>query len=1030
MNNIYIDLPGLLHYHSLLSLLLNLKANKQDVYTKLQIDNKIGNLGNQQEAIPGEHYTQEEIDNAIEGDDAYGKTVDDWKIEPQDAIPHTIKSYVDSHDYIINQHLDEVDSLILLLEERKANIVDLSEVAFSGSYLDLLNKPTIGNAQLNLKVNNTSVGIFTANSTTDVDVNLSVPELDNQGKIPQQYLPSYVDDIIEGYLYDNKFYLDTQHTKEIASESGKIYVDITTNLPYRWGGSQYIVMSSALALGETSTTAYRGDRGKAAYDHSQAKGSAFTSGLYKITTNSEGHVISATTVIKDDITVLGIPASNTTYSAGTGLTLSNTTFSISQANASTIINLLSTVSSNPTDTDYYISQYAGGGTTTTTYHRRPHSALYDYIKTKLGISNKGATLAWNTTSTIASVGGVDIKVTMPSNPDTNTITGVKGNSEATYRTGNVNITKANIGLGNVTNYDQSKAIKSITRSGTTFTYTALDGTTGTFTQQDNNTTYSFSDKNATLAWGTKSTIATVGGTDIHVTMPANPNTNTWRGITDSYSGTDSATSLSQKGGNALYNALLNGYASSAGNADTVDGYHAASFAYRNSAGGIAGCDGIGQYNYFLLATIKITSAYINRPITFEISQRGVETSWIQVMFADSNGTDPSLGVFTTNNSNRYYIYKSARSTWQVYGYYTGAWGSACLHRILGCGADIGVTVNMTNASSLPSGSTQVSYGGVANYANSAGTALIAEHLNNIILYDPAILAWDTITSIAVIDGNHIKVKLPAKPTVNNGTLNLQASGTTKTTFTANQSGNSTFNIATGSSNGTISVGGTNVAVKGLGNLAYASSLSRLDVVTNQRNIASSSSTPSTKYGGLVVQQPAFYMSTSYGNDNDPAYFGNVINMIGDGHGQLFCSWEGSYTTGRLYYRSHRDNTSSGGWTPWKRIAYSDDNTSDIRLKNIIENTSIPLTAIANSPLFKFTWKNKDIDNKEHIGSSAQYWKDIVPDVVNEEKDEIGTLSLQYDVLALASAKTLAQEILELKEQIKSLQEEINILKNK
>lgn len=43
---------------------------------------------------------------------------------------------------------------------------------------------------------------------------------------------------------------------------------------------------------------------------------------------------------------------------------------------------------------------------------------------------------------------------------------------------------------------------------------------------DNNTTYSFSDKNVTLAWGTKSTIATVGGTDIHVTMPANPNTNT------------------------------------------------------------------------------------------------------------------------------------------------------------------------------------------------------------------------------------------------------------------------------------------------------------------------------------------------------------------------------------------------------------------------------------------------------------------------------------------------------------------------
>lgn len=51
------------------------------------------------------------------------------------------------------------------------------------------------------------------------------------------------------------------------------------------------------------------------------------------------------------------------------------------------------------------------------------------------------------------------------------------------------VTKSQVGLGSVANYDQSKAIKSISRSGTTFTATALDGTTFTFTQQDNNTTY-------------------------------------------------------------------------------------------------------------------------------------------------------------------------------------------------------------------------------------------------------------------------------------------------------------------------------------------------------------------------------------------------------------------------------------------------------------------------------------------------------------------------------------------------------------
>ena len=65
--------------------------------------------------------------------------------------------------------------------------------------------------------------------------------------------------------------------------------------------------------------------------------------------------------------------------------------------------------------------------------------------------------------------------------------------------------------------------------------------------------------------------------------------NTWRGITDSYSGTSTGTSLSQKGANSLYNALHNGYASSAGNSDTVDGYHAGGLltALSNSDKGIS-----------------------------------------------------------------------------------------------------------------------------------------------------------------------------------------------------------------------------------------------------------------------------------------------------------------------------------------------------------------------------------------------------------------------------------------------------------
>ena len=87
-----------------------------------------------------------------------------------------------------------------------------------------------------------------------------VATLDDSGKVPSSQLPSYVDDVLE---YENLAAFPT------IGESGKIYVAKDTNLTYRWSGSAYVVISSSLVLGETSSTAYRGDRGKAAYDHSQ-----------------------------------------------------------------------------------------------------------------------------------------------------------------------------------------------------------------------------------------------------------------------------------------------------------------------------------------------------------------------------------------------------------------------------------------------------------------------------------------------------------------------------------------------------------------------------------------------------------------------------------------------------------------------------------------------------------------------------------------------------------------------------------------
>ncbi|NJN74789.1 MAG: hypothetical protein HC799_19390, partial [Limnothrix sp. RL_2_0] len=79
------------------------------------------------------------------------------------------------------------------------------------------------------------------------------------GKIPSAQIPGSFDDVLE--------FADFASLPG-TGEAGKIYVTIDDNNQYRWSGSIYAQLNGGLALGETSATAYRGDHGKAAYDHS------------------------------------------------------------------------------------------------------------------------------------------------------------------------------------------------------------------------------------------------------------------------------------------------------------------------------------------------------------------------------------------------------------------------------------------------------------------------------------------------------------------------------------------------------------------------------------------------------------------------------------------------------------------------------------------------------------------------------------------------------------------------------------------
>jgi hypothetical protein len=82
------------------------------------------------------------------------------------------------------------------------------------------------------------------------------------GKVPASELPSYVDDTVEGYYYQGAFYEDSEHTITITGETGKIYIDLTTNKSYRWTGTVYVRIDECPAFGETQGTIYEGNKGK------------------------------------------------------------------------------------------------------------------------------------------------------------------------------------------------------------------------------------------------------------------------------------------------------------------------------------------------------------------------------------------------------------------------------------------------------------------------------------------------------------------------------------------------------------------------------------------------------------------------------------------------------------------------------------------------------------------------------------------------------------------------------------------------
>ena len=269
--------------------------------------------------------------------------------------------------------------------------------------------------------------------------------------------------------------------------------------------------------------------------------------------------------------------------------------------------------------------------------------------------------------------------------------------------------RANIGAGTSSfsgSYNDLSNKPTIPTVGNgTITIKQAGASKGTFTMnQSGNTTIELTDNNTTYGVATSSILGLVkSGTDITVDSSGNVSVN-----------------------DDSHNHVIS----------NIDGLQSALDGKLDkfTSDGIAKCGGEGKYSYFKIATIKITNSYINRPVVFEMSGRGRGLSLVTIEFSSTDHNDPELSFFTSNCDDCFLIKKTTTSTWEVYGQYNEPWGEYVLHRITGAGANIGVTVNMTNIDSLPSGCTQVAYGGNVNYANlstSATKATYDESGNNI-----------------------------------------------------------------------------------------------------------------------------------------------------------------------------------------------------------------------------------------------------------------------------------------------------------
>lgn len=152
----------------------------------------------------------------------------------------------------------------------------------------------------------------------------TVPTTALSGTISSANLPSYVDDVVEGYLYQGAFYEESTHTTSIAGETGKIYVDLTDDSTYRWSGSAYVSISNPIDFATESEA-------RAGTDNTKAMTPLRTAQAIEAVSDALGDLAADVVDVADSIPALATTsAAGTVRPDGTTITVSDGTISATQ----------------------------------------------------------------------------------------------------------------------------------------------------------------------------------------------------------------------------------------------------------------------------------------------------------------------------------------------------------------------------------------------------------------------------------------------------------------------------------------------------------------------------------------------------------------------------------------------------------------------------------------------------------------------------------------------------------------------------